>query len=341
LDALKRLPASHAFDVQSCNLFDLIALLLAESCERLTRGGLLANYRELDDDLPVLRGRLLVREQVTKRRGRLDRLECRHDEHSTDVVENQILAAALKACGLRVQHPAVSLQVRRLMGIFSEACTADALDLRLARTTVIYDRMNEHYRQAHSLAWLVMDGLGIEDLLSGTTHQTFAFLLDMNRLFEDFVTRWLYSLVRDTSWIVTAQRRDSTILWNADRDRPYTQVIPDLLVKQTNAPRVVPIDAKYKLYDEKNIAAADICQAFLYAYAYGQQDGVLPRAIIVFPASLQSSTVRLHVRRSAGSPQAEVLGIGVHVPSALAEAIMRQIGPQSQMVRQCLTAVGP
>ena len=78
-----------------------LALLLAEECRRVVRAGLLADYIEREEDLPILRGRLLLDRQVLRRFGRLDRLECRHDEHERDILENRILAAALRACGRR------------------------------------------------------------------------------------------------------------------------------------------------------------------------------------------------------------------------------------------------
>src|SRR5207253_6153001 len=130
--------------------------LLAEACERVSRAGLLADYREIEDDLPVVRGRLLGARQMLKRFGRMDRLECRYDEHTTDTDENQILLAALSACSGRVTHPAVALRIRRLLTIFSEACSTEELDLRAVRSTLTYNRLNEHYREPHALAWLVL-----------------------------------------------------------------------------------------------------------------------------------------------------------------------------------------
>lgn len=49
-----------------------------------------------EDDLPVVRGRLLGDQQVPRRFGRVDRLICRFDEHEQDILENQLLVAALR-----------------------------------------------------------------------------------------------------------------------------------------------------------------------------------------------------------------------------------------------------
>lgn len=328
LDCLDRHPAVRDFQGDQANLLDLVALLLAEACEKLARDGLLADYWETEDDLPVMRGRLLVRKQMLKRFGRIDRLECRYDEHGTNVPENQLLLAALTACAVRVKYPSVALRVRRMVGVLHEAASLDCVDLRTLRTSLLYNRLNEHYREAHGLAWLVLDGLGIVDIFGGGSHRCFAFLLDMNRLFEDFIGRWLTQLLTGDGFRVRRQPRDRTILWDANRGEPYTSVIPDLLVEMPGQPlRCLPVDAKYKLYDERSISPADIYQTFLYAFAYGQHHALLPTALMLYPASSGSAgAVRLHVRQSGGQASAELRGLGIHIPSALSEATTRQVG---------------
>ena len=59
------------------------------------------------------------------------------------------------------------MRVRRLLTIMSEACSLHDCDWQQTRKTLIYNRMNEHYRESHDLAWLILDGLGIEDIFAG------------------------------------------------------------------------------------------------------------------------------------------------------------------------------
>ncbi len=188
--------------------------------------------------------------------------------------------------------------------------------------------MNEHYREPHELAWLILDGLGIEDIFAAGSQRCFAFLLDMNRLFEGFVARWLRQLLAGSEFRVIPQRRDRTILWNTELARPYASVIPDLLIESTCQRGMYrPVDAKYKLYDERRIATGDIYQTFLYAYAYGEENPTLPTAFVLYPASSpDGSQVLLHVRRSGGATSAQLRAIPVHIPTALAEARLGRAG---------------
>jgi 5-methylcytosine-specific restriction endonuclease McrBC regulatory subunit McrC len=84
--------------------------------------------------------------------------------------------------------------------------------------------------------------------------------------------------------------------------------------------RYLPVDAKYKLYDERTISSSDIYQTFLYAYAYGQSH-MLSNALLLYPASATGGgQVRLHVRRSGGSMSAELLAVPIHIPTVLKDA---------------------
>ena len=71
-------------------------------CERILRDGLLQDYVTREETLGVLRGRLRVDEQVRRRFGRVDQLECRFDELETDVPDNQLLAVGARPCTARL-----------------------------------------------------------------------------------------------------------------------------------------------------------------------------------------------------------------------------------------------
>ncbi len=315
-----------------------------EACETLLRGGLLAGYKELEDDLPVVRGRFLASKQMLRRFGRVDRLECRYDERLTDILENQILREALSCCAAGVANPGVLVRVRRLHTILAAVCSAAFLDIDRIRKDLVYDRLNEHYRESHCLAWLILEALGIRDLYSSGKTGCFAFLLDMNRLFERFLFQWLRRVLSGTPFRVESQHSSPTILWDANRNRPYTRVIPDVLVeRKTQRGERLAIDAKYILYDEKRLAAGNIYQLFLYAFAFGKQtEAATPAALLVYPASqLSGESLRLHVRERTGRTGAEILAMGIHIPTALAEARAHETGAQGRAMLETISAYLP
>jgi 5-methylcytosine-specific restriction enzyme subunit McrC len=340
LDSLRRLPADRLLSTESVGLFDLIALLFLEACDAVTRSGLFRDYREREEELGVVRGRLLIDQQVLHRFGRFDRLICRFDEQEYDVLENRILAAALGPCARYATHESVRRRAHLMNALFRQLCDPEALDPTTAQQDLQYNRLNEHYRAAHTLAFLILRGLGIEDVLAQGSTRSFAFLIDMNDLFERFVLRLIQYVLPAAEYSVRYQRSDRSILWNADTDRPYARIVPDILVTPRPSRQIqLAVDAKYKLYDETKVASSDLYQAFLYAYAFsgGRADG-LPRALLVYPSGGASAGwLRLQVRDSARMPAAEILAVGISVPDALKEVRLGQRGPVTKALAETVS----
>jgi 5-methylcytosine-specific restriction enzyme subunit McrC len=112
-----------------------------------------------------------VADQVRRRFGQVNRLECVYDDHHADIVDNQILHTALALCRKSVQHPYVRGRVSQLADTFLAACSPLSGDWREVRAGMAYNRLNTRYQEAHTLAWFVLDGLGVNDLLAaGSTH---------------------------------------------------------------------------------------------------------------------------------------------------------------------------
>lgn len=336
--ALRRFQSQLQLFTGDRNLLDLIALLFAEAVERILRHGLLADYCDREDDLPFMRGRLLVRKQILQRFGQVDRLECRFDEQLTDIPENQILAAALVACTRTVCDERILQRIRRLRSIFAAACDHKGVDLLMVRHGLVYHRLNRVYREPHHLAWLILDAIGVKDIYQEGFTPCFAFLLDMNRLFEAFVSKWVAHLLGDTNLELNVHPHDRSILWHAENNKPYATVIPDLLVEIPKSTRRLPIDAKYKLYDARSVDTSDLYQAFFYAFAFGEEViARLPRALLLYPSSgAFTSQWRVQVRSLHGTIGGEIIVFGIHLPTAIKEARSDAIGALGHKLRTVL-----
>jgi 5-methylcytosine-specific restriction enzyme subunit McrC len=339
LDALRRLSPERQLEAAGSDLLNLFGLLLVEETERILRGGLLTDYVEREDEQPVLRGRLLVDRQVRERYAQLDRLVCRYDEHEQDVVENQLLAAALGRCGALLSHEQTRRRARQLHGILREVCDPDALDLSEARTSITYDRLNERYRGAHQLAWIILDALGLKDVLAGGAVRSFAFMFDMNLLFERFVFEYLHVLLGSAWTHVEYQRRDRSIVWHETRNRSYATVIPDVLIARGSGAELnrLPVDAKYKRYTDRKADPGDVYQVFMYSYAYGDtREG--RHGFLVYPSETGEFIEDvLSIRDAEGLSGARIHLVGVPVARALAE-IPGGEGPVSDALRAVAVA---
>ena len=82
----------------------------------------------------------------------------------------------------------------------------------------------------------------------------------------------------------------------------------------------MPVDAKYKLYDERRLEMGDIYQTFFYGYAYArtqEHEAGNALAYLVYPATRSADAVRLRVRRADRVTSARIRTIALDVPAAL------------------------
>ena len=336
---LRLVSSSREVDTEGHSLLDLFSLLLIREVEKLIRSGLISDYSEREDELPVLRGRLLVKEQVLRRFGQLDRVACRFDEREQDIPENQLLGVALRLSSRLSKHPRVGRHSRQLFHVISQACNPDRFDVDLGDKQLVYNRQNEPYRYAHQLCWLIIRMCGVRDLFSSQGIRSFAFLLDMNKLFEQFVAVVVRRLLSKEDWHVSSQHVSRSIIWDDDKNKPYSNVRPDILVKHREKPMRLALDSKYKLYDERKVSAGDIYQSFLYSFGFQHPDSPcdLRRSVLIFPKDNSTSEVReLAVKSPSGSRLAKLSLIGIHIPSLLDEIRQERLGPQSKLVTEVI-----
>ncbi len=342
LSALRRGGGIRSLSTGPGNLFDLVALLFAQSCEALIARGVITDYVEREDDLPVLRGRLLPARQMLERFGQIDRLICRFDDREHDIWENQLLALAIVAASQRVSDPAVASRIRRLRAVFDPICDPSGVELRALHSDGLYNRLNEHYREAHGLARVILEAGAVDDIFKSGKTTSFVFLLDMNRLFEHFVFRVLKDNLDPGLFRLRYQHVDKSIIRRADTGNAYARVIPDFLIEEDGAGgggRGIAVDAKYKLYDDKKVASGDIYQAFLYAQAYGVRgSGTGAEALLVYPSTLEfQSVLPLEIHSGEGDRRTGVRVIGLPIESILGELVNKKAGPGVQSLVESIT----
>ncbi|HET6482606.1 MAG TPA: hypothetical protein VFG35_21575 [Actinoplanes sp.] len=325
LGALREIAAVRALAAEGANLRDLVGLLVARTSEEVLRRGPVREYMTREAALPVLRGRLLGDRQLLRRFGQLDQLECRYDEYETDTLDNQVLAAGLDVAARTVSAPTVRAHARRVTADFAGVCDPTGLDPAAVGTDLHYTRQNAHYRNAHHWSLLLLRGNAIRDLYGRGPGRAPVFLLDMNRLFEDFVTRLVTEAMAGTDVRVQPQARDRSVLINETTSRSYGTVIPDLVL--THGPWRLVVDIKYKLYDERNVEPGDLYQAFLYAQALARPGAYpqVPTAVLIHPGEALS-VHRVLVRDAAGRSAARVrtMALDLHdVLPALEDPVRR------------------
>ena len=220
-------------------LLPALVSFFARTAETTLARGLFHHYRREDDDLLALRGRIDFVRQF-RRGGVLAPMACSWDDFTADVDENRCLTSAIR---LALRVPDVPhddrRRLRRLLAALDGVAEPTALAALDRLDRIQYTRLNEHYRPALRLARLILANCTLRDQ-HGDTAAT-AFMLDMNQLFEDFMTARL-------------QRALCGRLDVRPQTRPYlddesqVQIRPDLTFRGRGE-TVGVADLKYKLAD--------------------------------------------------------------------------------------------
>ena len=316
LDSVRRLPNVHQLEDEGTSLADLVCWLLAEEAGRLLRHGLLSDYVAHEEPLGVLRGRLQLQTQMRRYFGRVDVLECRFDEYEGDILENRIVAQALRSARLICRNSNVRRLVAQVEPIFSEVCATEIADPVEAHRVLAYNRRNNHYRAAHHWAFLLLGGHAVRDLYASTGPTSFAFMLDMNSLFERFIARVVADDPLMQHLSVRIQAHSPKLIVRVDGSN-YSTLIPDMLVSRPGATQwAFPLDTKYKLYDHRPVDQSDLYQLFVYAYAFAA-GSMRPEAMLIYPSDVGSAAFSLRLRAGAFNMEPELHVVGVSLPRML------------------------
>ena len=260
------------FDCQSLEeLYELLAHELARRVLERGRKGFYRAYVPETARLPYVRGRLDV-QQVMQSPERVN-LQCHYQEHTADIEENQILAWTLLVIarsGIGREEralPTVRRAYRALQGLVAVQPYPP-----VACMNRLYTRLNDDYRPLHALCRFFLEQSGPGHRLGD--HTMLPFLVDMARLYERFVAKWLKTHLPPELQLEAQERVNI-----GETGSLYFEI--DLVLSETGseATRYV-LDTKYKVSDKA--ATDDIHQMISYAHTKGCSE-----AILLYPTPLR------------------------------------------------------
>jgi 5-methylcytosine-specific restriction enzyme subunit McrC len=243
---------------------DALAQAFVYWTRRALEQGLMQGYLTVDESLPVMRGRLRVGEQISRRVGQGLPLEVTYDEFTTDIAENRLLlTAALRLLTMPRASRASRHALQRIRVMLREV-TPIGRGAMLPRWTPT--RLNTKYQPALQIADLILAGDSFEQRVGDL--RVSGFVLDMWKIFEDFVCVALREAMARRGGRSSLQRT-----LHMDMDAQVTMK-PDFLWTGRDGERVV-VDAKYKAEKPDGFPNADLYQLLAYCTVLGLKHGHL------------------------------------------------------------------
>ena len=244
--------------------------------------GILMGYVTVDEALPLVRGRIRTSDQITRRHMGPIPVELTFDEFSPDILENRMLLAATRVLlGLQGLPATIRPRLRHIAFRLNDVTQLPA---RRPVPSVTFNRLNERYRSAVTLATLILEGRATGDEVG--SRRAVSFLFDMNRIFEDFVTLALGPRIASRGLRVEPQLTDSL------DEAGKISIRPDL--SWWDRHKCVGVaDVKYKSLSLSDLPNADVYQLLAYCVAHK-----VPRGFLIYAAGNESPD--LHRVRNLG-----------------------------------------
>lgn len=267
---LKAMPAGSAsISTQKHTLLDIF---IAHFCEQLKNAliqGMSRQYRIVEDNIGVLRGKLVTSQQLRSNLAHKERLYCAYDELSEDILLNQTIKFTLKLLLRLCRSSSIKQTLSQLLMSFDDV--ADKSVTIQSVDALILDRTNTSFHQVIDQCKMFIKGMN-PDLYSGN-FESFALLFDMNQLFE----KWVASVMKPLAWQHGYQLREQGpkryLAMREDIEKKVFQMKPDITLVDGQKNVVMIFDVKWKLLDgddkKLGISQADLYQLNTYATQYG------------------------------------------------------------------------
>lgn len=248
---------------QDDDFFAAIAWLVEAEVRYAAHAGLVRDYREREEALATVRGRIDIGAQIRHRPGQPIPLDCRYQDYGEDITINRVVKAALQRL---LRMPTVDRQVARELRHHHRlfAAVEDVDYPPSAVPELAFNRLNDAWRPAARLAQLVLRSDSVRDTTGSV--EAISFTVDMNALFERFVETIVSEECTARGWQLDAQGR-----------RALTDAVtmkPDLILRRAGVDRAVG-DAKYKRLAPADWPHADVYQLLAYCVGLRLQRGLL------------------------------------------------------------------
>jgi 5-methylcytosine-specific restriction enzyme subunit McrC len=249
---------------QKLPLFEIFIKMFLDELNILVKKGIKSDYILQNKNQNFLKGKLKIKEQISKNFIHKERFFVEFDEYLSDRIENKIIKTTLKKLYFLSKNSKNQQRIREFLFIFDEV--SEIKDIKTAFLKISFNKDMKYYQNILLWAKLFLDNQ------SFTTYKgsniAFALLFDMNKLFESYVGSFLKRKCKNV-------RLQDSRYYLFDTPKKFL-LKPDIVINNGN----LILDTKWKIInEEKDISQSDLYQMFAYASRYEK----CKRVYLIYP----------------------------------------------------------
>ena len=249
------------------DIYEIIVSKFVQEIEKLVEMGMYKNYLTVEDNLSAVKGRIIVNINERLNMVQRQKIYCKFSDFTSDILENRILKYTLyKLSFLCFRDYSLKSRIRKLLHYFDSVSFEFIRDAHFDAAEANLTRLNEHYRPLIRISRILIENISLNLQKHGRVG-FWSFLIDMNHLFQKFVTFCLQDLKG------FEVKSEPVYPWDIEC---LTTIKPDIVIRQGKDVKLV-LDAKYKLIslDKKEVYGDDVRQVGDYCTTLGLQKGIL------------------------------------------------------------------
>lgn len=245
--------------------FDVITKLFVQEFDRLKQKGLIKKYLKKREKLKFLKGKLIIKKQVQS--SRRDYFCCEYDDLTFNNLLNKSILYTSNLLRTHTHKTDIKPKLLRIENYLSNDVELEEINPHQL-LSINYNKINSHYEQIIKLCYHIINKIYSSSVETGKGI-CFNFLVDMNQVYEDFITKFLLDIVSEEYPGLEAipQGEIDSIVIQGKRFRQR----PDIIIKDEKSVKLV-LDIKYK---EDKIPPADFYQITSYLLSTNAEKGVL------------------------------------------------------------------
>ncbi len=244
------------------NFFDILGRLFINELDSIFQIGFFKKYVRKSENTPYLKGKLMFTQQIQNDIRKRLKFASSYEDLTYDNIENQII---LRATNLLIPLIRFNEGVRQKLHLYNQLLREKVSLVKILPeecNRVQYSKLNDYYQAAIQFSKVIIQHNYIRSLDSGASIG-FNFVVDMNKVFEDFITDIITEIVQEDEkledFYVVSQKSFKDLLKEKTLDTR-----PDVIIGMRHSEDFpIVIDTKYK----PKSTSADYYQVIAYSLA--------------------------------------------------------------------------